>query len=165
MCALWQRFGRGARDPTSEAIALCLVEPKHFDASKDKAAARKEKAAQRVREKLKSVPQKRKASKALPAESRYRNHSQQHTAQTPEVNEDERAGQDEDVVMDPSNTEVRTDTRQILYTTVESKGRKQTTRSVGLEAVLEDVVNAKTRGINCYRAPPNIYFSNNATGE
>ncbi|KAI0065037.1 P-loop containing nucleoside triphosphate hydrolase protein, partial [Artomyces pyxidatus] len=29
--ALWQRFGRGARDPTLEAIAILFCEAKHFD--------------------------------------------------------------------------------------------------------------------------------------
>ncbi|KAJ7721901.1 P-loop containing nucleoside triphosphate hydrolase protein [Mycena metata] len=43
MCTLWQRFGRGARDPSCEAIALFLVEPMYFDQTKEEKAARKAK--------------------------------------------------------------------------------------------------------------------------
>jgi ATP-dependent DNA helicase RecQ len=43
MCTLWQRFGRGARDPKCEAIALFLVEPMYFDQTKEEKAARKAK--------------------------------------------------------------------------------------------------------------------------
>ncbi|KAJ6570683.1 P-loop containing nucleoside triphosphate hydrolase protein [Mycena sp. CBHHK59/15] len=43
MCTLWQRFGRGARNPGCEAIALFLVEPMYFDQTKEEKAARKEK--------------------------------------------------------------------------------------------------------------------------
>ncbi|KAF8135272.1 P-loop containing nucleoside triphosphate hydrolase protein, partial [Mycena galopus ATCC 62051] len=43
MCTLWQRFGRGARDPKCEAIALFLVEPMYFDETKVEKAARKAK--------------------------------------------------------------------------------------------------------------------------
>ncbi|KAJ7626573.1 P-loop containing nucleoside triphosphate hydrolase protein [Mycena polygramma] len=43
MCTLWQRFGRGARDPNCEAIALFLVEPMYFDQTKEEKAARKAK--------------------------------------------------------------------------------------------------------------------------
>lgn len=43
MCTLWQRFGRAARDFSLDAIALFLVEPKHFDDTKAEKAARKEK--------------------------------------------------------------------------------------------------------------------------
>ncbi|KAF7353121.1 p-loop containing nucleoside triphosphate hydrolase protein [Mycena sanguinolenta] len=43
MCTLWQRFGRGARDPNCEAIALWLVEPMYFDKTKEEKAANKAK--------------------------------------------------------------------------------------------------------------------------
>ncbi|KAJ7182545.1 hypothetical protein C8R43DRAFT_849396, partial [Mycena crocata] len=43
MCMLWQRFGRGARNPKCEAIALFLVEPMYFDQTKEEKAACKSK--------------------------------------------------------------------------------------------------------------------------
>lgn len=40
---LWQRFGRAARGPGTEAIAVLIVEPKYFDEEKEKAAKRADK--------------------------------------------------------------------------------------------------------------------------
>ncbi|EIW61392.1 P-loop containing nucleoside triphosphate hydrolase protein [Trametes versicolor FP-101664 SS1] len=40
---LWQRFGRAARGPGTEALAVLIVEPKHFDDEKEQAAARAQK--------------------------------------------------------------------------------------------------------------------------
>jgi superfamily II DNA/RNA helicase len=50
-CTFWQRIGRAARNPALQATALFFVESKHFDTSKEKAAARKEKAAEKSVEK------------------------------------------------------------------------------------------------------------------
>ncbi|KAJ7214689.1 P-loop containing nucleoside triphosphate hydrolase protein [Mycena rebaudengoi] len=50
MCTLWQRFGRAARDPECDAIALFLVEPMYFDETKEEKAARKVKRDERAAE-------------------------------------------------------------------------------------------------------------------
>ncbi|KAJ7231791.1 P-loop containing nucleoside triphosphate hydrolase protein [Mycena rebaudengoi] len=50
MCTLWQRFGRGARDPECEAIALFLVEPMYFDETKEEKAIHKAKRDERAAE-------------------------------------------------------------------------------------------------------------------
>lgn len=42
MCALWQRFGRAARDRDLEAVAIFLVEAKFFDEEREKAKMRKQ---------------------------------------------------------------------------------------------------------------------------
>ncbi|EPQ50064.1 hypothetical protein GLOTRDRAFT_67173, partial [Gloeophyllum trabeum ATCC 11539] len=47
MCTLWQRFGRGARDFSLTALAVLIVEPKHFDEEKKKAADAKRKRAEK----------------------------------------------------------------------------------------------------------------------
>jgi ATP-dependent DNA helicase RecQ len=54
MCTLWQRFGRGARDPNCEAIALWLVEPMYFDETKEEKAARKAKKEEKAKNKRKA---------------------------------------------------------------------------------------------------------------
>jgi hypothetical protein len=42
MCTLWQRFGRAARDPELDAIAILFVEPSRTDGNKEAKEARKE---------------------------------------------------------------------------------------------------------------------------
>ncbi|KAF8192846.1 P-loop containing nucleoside triphosphate hydrolase protein [Mycena galopus ATCC 62051] len=55
MCTLWQRFGRGARDPKCTAIALFLVEPMYFDETKEEKAARKAKREEKAKKKRKAL--------------------------------------------------------------------------------------------------------------
>ena len=46
---LWQRFGRAARDPSLDAVAILFVEGKYFDDEKDKRTrAQKRKAEQEL---------------------------------------------------------------------------------------------------------------------
>lgn len=54
MCTLWQRFGRGVRDPKCEAIALFLVEPMYFDETKEEKAVRKAKRQETAQKKRKA---------------------------------------------------------------------------------------------------------------
>ncbi|KAG2336031.1 hypothetical protein BDR05DRAFT_953645 [Suillus weaverae] len=43
LCTLWQWFGRGARDPSMEAMAFLLIESKYFDRSRQKKADNRDK--------------------------------------------------------------------------------------------------------------------------
>jgi superfamily II DNA/RNA helicase len=126
MCTLWQRFGRAARDRALVGRALFLVEPKHFDDEKDKAAIQKEKNIQQ------SVKRKRKDS-GVPGPTKKAAHC----------------------VADGPN-------KPIPSKIVAADQPESTMRKGGgdLEAAMEEVINAGTRGFGCYRKPVSNYFEN-----
>jgi superfamily II DNA/RNA helicase len=68
MCTLWQHFGQAARNKSLHGIGMLLVEPKYFDATKEKAAARLEAKKRKAVSKLeRSGPSKKRKKRTVAA--------------------------------------------------------------------------------------------------
>ncbi|KAI0674174.1 P-loop containing nucleoside triphosphate hydrolase protein [Trametes maxima] len=168
--SLWQRFGRAARGPGREAVAVLLAEPKYFD--EERAAA--EKRAEARAEKRKEGELK----KATAAEQRKRKRAEGETDETtgdsrPAVRP--RVGADSPVTSDsvePRTSNVsKYEQLQIMYKTsrretedTAPKKRKATTESAALSPELDSLVNAATRPFKCYRVPITAYYENDRAG-
>lgn len=147
LCTLWQRFGCAGE---SEATAVLLAEPQYFDDD------RKEK----IAKKMKRVA-KRKAGSPLAAPYAKRSGSTDHcqdpavvvVADDSEDSNSDTPTSDGDASVDESIFERRTDeAKQASY-------NAPPTRELG--SALDDLVNARTRGIPCRRIVPNTFFLNN----
>lgn len=167
LCTLWQRFGRSGRAAGSEATAILLVENTYFDQDrKKKLAAKLKSSAKRKAAKHGSVarPAKR------PALSTTTNGGIHSTPTTRPL--DDGDGELDSVlaenevtttIPDPPIFEKRSDEAKLTsYNKPQSQlnvGSKKRTLEIG--SALDDLINAATRGIECRRCVPNMYFGNN----
>ncbi|KAJ3764578.1 P-loop containing nucleoside triphosphate hydrolase protein, partial [Lentinula raphanica] len=128
MCTLWQRFGRAGRDFSLEAIAVLLVENSHFDTERVQVINRKRQAAAQASE--------RAAKRARP------NHAAESLAQS--------LGLDCSLA-----TRIARYSKRLMHA---APGARNSKKEVELGTPLDDMVNAATRGFNCYREPILLYF-------
>ncbi|KAI0636166.1 P-loop containing nucleoside triphosphate hydrolase protein [Trametes polyzona] len=170
MNSLWQRFGRAAREPEREAIAVLFVDSKYFDEEKEAARKRAEK--RRAAEELKAVEQvsrKRKrttgeedGSCAAPSEAGSR------------VTILEEASDLERMEAHPDVSFSDVDRLRVFFQTsgasrpaqVRKKARGRSTAGTEdgdeerLDAELDCLINAGSRHFRCYRKPVTAYFEN-----
>ncbi|EPQ50051.1 P-loop containing nucleoside triphosphate hydrolase protein [Gloeophyllum trabeum ATCC 11539] len=172
MCALWQRFGRGARDFRRTAFALFLVEPKHFDGEKEKAA--KAKARREANKKRKAIAHqdsnqtKKTRTSNSPASSvvptSTHNPAPRVPVMLPEsdaqpcavetVESADADGENDENANDGGYEELRE-----VYERAEMCGTTgKRTRTI--EPAMQDMINASTRTFKCFRIPVKVYFRN-----
>ncbi|KAI0669881.1 P-loop containing nucleoside triphosphate hydrolase protein [Trametes maxima] len=160
--SLWQRFGRAARGPGREAVAVLLAEPKYFD--EEKAAA--EKRAEARAEKRKEGE----LIKATTAEQRKRKHAEDETEEStgdkrPSVRQRMADGQVDSESAGLQMPELsQYEQLRIAYKTswreAETVPRKRVTESAVLSPELDNLVNVATRPFKCFRVPITAYYEN-----
>lgn len=177
MDSLWQRIGRAARGPGTEAVAVVLVEPKYFDEEKAAAAQRAEqRSAKRKEGELR---------KAVAAEQGKRKRAEDQTeggetsAARPATRRRTEAPE-ETVDTAPSNAAPMAtlpvlsecERLRIEYKTSEdAKSKKtpgkskKTEGSATLSPELDNMVNAGSRQHKCFRAPIFAFYENDRVGE
>lgn len=179
MCTIWQRIGRCVRRKDLEGKALIFVEGKFYDEEKQKKVDAAQKRADAKRKKLKC-----KAADDAAGQGSSREGAQMQTAAeasgsgsraaVQDVSGEQSASGEESEGEDGDAREEFLRERRILYSTpkvvegdsnARGKGRGKGRHAEELEPALDDMVNAGTReGLNCYRAPPMIYFGNDKLG-
>lgn len=147
LSTLWQRFGRGGRGEGT-AIALLLAEKKYFDEERAKST---EKKAEKVKRK---------------AAGHQGGRSAKHIALAPlvvasrEIKHEPLGSEDESIPVPPPST-MDDETRRILYnkqgTTDDKCGKKKADE---IDNVVDDLINAASRGIQCRRKVSTLYFGN-----
>ncbi|KAH7917502.1 P-loop containing nucleoside triphosphate hydrolase protein [Leucogyrophana mollusca] len=172
LCTLWQRFGRGARNPTLQATALLFVESKYLDANRQKKAENKEKRAQKQLKKKRKVDDTKDINSSGHPSKRLRLAAETPSGNGPALGGPEATMLQVDGVRSGAATEkdaqVSTDPRDELdaerervYAKRETKnGEKVKITGDGLEPAMDDLVNAATRHFKCYRRPVMVYFGN-----
>lgn len=153
MCTLWQRFGRGARAPDKEAVAILLVEAKHYDEEREKVAQRRE-------------AKKRKRSQTSAVASASVGQSGRPVIGNPSAREDMEIDSSDD---DDDANEVNTDqpesdeARRERYNqgnSILGSHSKKRRIDAPLEPAMDDMINAETRaGLGCRRKPISLYFN------
>ncbi|KAJ3768391.1 P-loop containing nucleoside triphosphate hydrolase protein [Lentinula raphanica] len=140
MCTLWQRFGRAGRDFSLEATAVLLVENSHFDADRIAAMNRKRKPSTQASA---SAVKLSSSSPLLCVDTR---------SQTQSFN----------LELDCSRSARVARYQKRLSHHV--PGARNIKRVEELGTPLDDMVNASSRSITCYREPVNLYFCNDSAG-
>jgi superfamily II DNA/RNA helicase len=151
LSTLWQRFGRGARNRSLEAVAIFLVEKEHFDAAKEKKA---ERTAQKLRKKWKCTSGKTPS----PAKKTLRL-----TNVSSDPNAPKETVHDIDLDFHTSDAEAEDEIDNELHTKYVDRMREKVVRKGKkreIEPEMDDLINAKSRSLNCRRRPINIYFEN-----
>lgn len=141
MCTLWQRFGRAARDPDLEGTAMLLVEPKHLDEEREKKVVRAE--AKKRKAENQGLPKTTKR-RAVPSKTGQPPHAIPVAHAVAPQDEDEK--------------------RRVLYTAKKGKSVSSTEvvkveRKREIEVAMDDMINAKKRGLGCRRKPLRLFFS------
>lgn len=167
LCTLWQRFGRSGRAVGSEATAILLVESTYFDEDRKKKLAAKLKSSAK-RKAAKHGPAARPAKRL--ALSTTTNEGPHPTPTTRPLEDDN--GELDNALAENEATpaipdlhifEKRSDeAKTASYNKPQSQsntGSKKRTLELG--SALDDLINAATRGIDCRRCVPNMYFGNN----
>ncbi|KIP02702.1 hypothetical protein PHLGIDRAFT_78720, partial [Phlebiopsis gigantea 11061_1 CR5-6] len=155
MDTLWQRFGRAARDAKREAIAILFVEAKYFDEDREKATERARK------------EEKRRANRAAQKEIGKRKAGDQEqervtkrSRRTGTTKGD--GGSDTDLEVDGERLslfeKLRVEYLQKMPKAQADKVKKTSSDGIGPE--LDNMVNARGRGIGCYRAPITAFYEN-----
>ncbi|KIM36265.1 hypothetical protein M413DRAFT_427700 [Hebeloma cylindrosporum] len=162
MSTLWQRFGRGGRDQSLEAVAIFLVEKEHFDETKERKAEKKSKKAAAKKRNQKS------RNDGPPPEKRPR--TSQHA---PVLQARQLPNQEVVIESDGTSSESESDAEGCeqlneRYTTRPidqsiKRKRKRADREIG--PAMDDFINAKRRGFPCRRKPSNAFFQNNKAGK
>ncbi|KAJ3555330.1 hypothetical protein NM688_g2638 [Phlebia brevispora] len=151
--ALWQRFGRAARDPSLEAIVVLFVEARYFDDAKAIAAER-------------TVEKKRKeARKAVERETSKRKHALESQAdrRAKRAKTIEKVGDasDSNDGPDQGSPTVYEILRAVYRQSVQNcanKGKKASVEDLTPE--MDNLVNACWREFKCYRAPIMAFYEN-----
>jgi hypothetical protein len=174
MSTLWQRFGRGGRNRKLEAIGIFLVEKEHFDEEK---ARKAEKKAQKM------VTKKRKQKKSNEGPSSPRKQVRTSGSQTTVLQVRQHPNQELEVATGPRSVQVESDSgssdsesnaemsEQLneRYTALppvnQSKTRKKRRVDRDVDPAMDDLINAKSRGLPCRCKPSNAYFQNNKASE
>ncbi|KAJ3715337.1 P-loop containing nucleoside triphosphate hydrolase protein [Lentinula raphanica] len=156
MCTLWQRFGRAGRDFSLEATAVLLVENSHFDADRIAAMNRKRK------------PSTQASASAVKRARTDQSHNAATTVSSDAVSSsspllcvDTRSQtQSFDLELDCSRSARVARYQKRLSHHV--PGARNIKRVEELGTPLDDMVNASSRSITCYREPVNLYFCNDS---
>ena len=156
MCTLYQRIGRAIRSGEGSATALILVEPEFFDEEREEKQARK-------RKKEESADSAVKGGDGAERGNKRRKTDDASVPTTVEVVI--RGGPDSVVTARDSLLA----SRRVLYDTLaapapKKKGRAKAKSAVAIEPALDDMINAQSRGFNCYRIPGQLYFGNDRIG-
>lgn len=177
LCTLWQRFGRAARDRLRHAIALLLVESSHFDDVKAKSAARSEKrkAAKAIKKRgapatAEQPPNKRRAAGAssqppvvvpivvpVPVPEDVANDSDSDHEEDQDVNGAPPA------IVSPV-VSMSDEERRDLYTALPEHNVKGVRKHHGIVPAMDDFINCTSRGLTCFRKPPDLFFNNDKCG-
>jgi hypothetical protein len=177
MDTLWQRFGRGGRDPSLQATGVLLVEDSCYDLHRARAlkrgAQRKRKAGAQPTEA--SRPSKR-VQTSITTQTTGPSFTTASAAEGEEEgeNEEEEAEQDEEADKDSTPADIlqymdmsiirRTDVqRRYAYhhtSTLRSAKNGKQPNSLLLGTALDDLVNAPTREIKCRRRVPTLFYDN-----
>ncbi|THG96024.1 hypothetical protein EW026_g5739 [Hermanssonia centrifuga] len=185
LCALWQRFGRGARDREKEATAIFFVEAKYLDEERAKKEARKvaKKAKQagqskgrkrgRKQEDVGDGPSmKRIARELVPSQSHpiMASSSTPATIQTRtdlasgpsqmKIAEDVKNESESEQESDASEEDEEDGLHRALYAQPTSQPAVNKTKRVELEPAMDDFINAGERKLKCRRRPVRWYFDN-----
>lgn len=160
LCSLWQRFGRGARDPNCQAMAIVFVESKFFDHSRSKKAENK------VKKMLKAAQKKWPATEGTGSEPVLQKRcpdGPQEFANTVALPSPSPTVMSNTQVLESIGLDAQ---RVVEYSKHETKGGQRVKR-VGdeLGPAEDDFVNAATRHFGCYRRPIMLYFGNNGHGK
>ncbi|CDO74559.1 hypothetical protein BN946_scf184632.g16 [Trametes cinnabarina] len=170
--SLWQRFGRAARGPGTNAVAVLLAEPKFFDEERAAAAKRAEKRAGKKREEelnraVASEQAKRKRSETVGAASRT---DARPTIRPRTMGESNTTAHEERTESAQSEVPSMCQQLRIVFktsavenaATAESRVGKGKKASSGnsLSPEMDSLVNAGTRPFRCYRIPINAYYEN-----
>lgn len=169
LCSIWQRIGRAARGDGSTAKAVVFVEKKYLDVNRQK---KDEKAAQRL---IQAATKKRKASSnatnarpskqtvLAPSAAANINQAVLSTSNSREFNINDfqaAAARDEEGGVAVELQRQSYHSSRNLYRSIVSDQKDHS-----IEPALDDMVNARTRGFNCRRQPPTIYFGNDSCGK
>lgn len=177
MDSLWQRIGRAARGPGTEAVAVIIAEPKHFDEEKEAAIKRAEKRKEKRKE--------TEVKKAVAAEQRKRKRAEDPGEEVesgrasgsrlrPDQAVDITAGTSENgpsgaVAAAPVMSEY--EKLRVEFKSSQAKAAKpgaskaKKVESGVLSPELDNVVNAATRSFRCYRIPVQAYYENDRAGK
>lgn len=183
--ALVQRMGRGGRNLSSEAVGIFFVESKLFDEERQLAIVKKERKAMKrkighvsfIKEEAVNV---KRARGGVGSSTQMAGSSAMAQALDTDVNMHDGwtearsgAGQNDESEMatgttaiQPAEVEESDAARCIRYeeqpkkTTEPQRAKK---REQELEVVMDDLINAGFRGLQCRRRPLNIFFHNDQT--
>jgi hypothetical protein len=172
MSTLWQRFGRGGRNRKLEAIGIFLVEKEHFDEEKARKAEKKaqkmvaKKRKQKKANENPSSPRKQARTSGQTTVLQVRQHPNQELAVAtgPRSVETDSGSSDSE-----SNAAEMSEQLNERYTALppvdQSKTRKKRRVDRDIDPAMDDLINAKSRGLPCRRKPSNAYFQNNKASE
>lgn len=165
MCALWQRFGRGARGPGTEAVAIFLVESKYFDEEREKAEERRQQAKKRKLNKAGAVAAHSSALAPSAPTALVQANVERSNGHDEAMSEDEDQDVPRPVAAYPDNDDAR---RARYKQTAEHEvkiGTKKRKADVLLEEPIDDFINADRRnGLGCRRKPVSLYFNTSQIG-
>lgn len=177
MDTLCQRFGRVARGPGTEGVAILFAEDKYFDDAKEKARQAAE-ARQKAREEKASNAEKRKREQA---ETRAQKRARPSAPSPAEAlrpitnNIDSESATTTIVQSGLATTRPSLSVHEALrieYAQTEDKEkdtahRNQTKSADGVPNIapeMDNLINAATREFGCYRVPINAYYENDRRG-
>ncbi|CDO76692.1 hypothetical protein BN946_scf184975.g1 [Trametes cinnabarina] len=178
---LWQRFGRAARDPSKEALAVLLVDAKYFDEEKEAARKRVEKRREAAIARAERTESGKRArgdegvqQEQQPGGSRKRARPEESRASR-DSPRGESGGKDTRTVSKQASETSRLteyETLRVSYRTGHQKleanagGGKKARRAdddgsnVALDMEMDCLVNAATRVFRCYRKPITAFYEN-----
>lgn len=154
LSALWQRFGRAARDRMLEGTALLFAEKEYFDDVRDDKRKRQER-----KKKATSAPDNQPAAKR-----RVINSSTTVGIAQPEEGDGAQATSsgstaDTPIVTDEQLRELMRPSASKLERVSRQKKEKE------LDQAMDLLINANYRGVGCRRKVFNIQFDNGSAGE
>lgn len=188
MDTMWQRFGRVARGPGTEGVAILFAEDKYFDDAKEKARLAAEAKKQAQEEKARNI-EKRKHEQAqaarqrrpqsaddqspteafLPASNNHRNGPEnssvdaapaQHMSTDPNTSASSSSLSVHDMLrIEYTQAQIEIDAR-----TKRGKEKEVDGTTLAVSPEMDSFINAATRTFACYRVPINAYYQNDRRG-
>ncbi|KAI0337895.1 P-loop containing nucleoside triphosphate hydrolase protein, partial [Trametopsis cervina] len=159
---LWQRFGRWGRSRETEATGIFLVEPKHFDEEREKAAKRKE-LGQAVKKRKRDAAR---LGKGKERENPPAKHGDNHSDSGSEDGDSESdvdgpgevpaggSGTAAEVLIEDEES------RRMRYAErPEAESKKPKKQERKLEAAMDDLINAERRKLKCRKTPLALTFN------
>ncbi|KAI0641185.1 P-loop containing nucleoside triphosphate hydrolase protein [Trametes meyenii] len=170
MDSLWQRFGRAARGPGTEAIAVLFAEAKYFNQEKESAAKRSEDR-KHAAEKKSAEMELKKRKRSNDDAKRIEVPSDSIEPEGADVINSTRTHRDTAAREGPAALteyeQLRVSYRQarpacLLKQASREKSRGQNKQLQELSAEMDNLVNASTRRFKCYRTPITAFYGNDA---
>ncbi|KAG6875408.1 hypothetical protein C0992_003988 [Termitomyces sp. T32_za158] len=157
MATLWQRFGRAGRDRSIEATAVLLAEKEYMDEFRKKKLARE-------------ATKKRKQVEILSPAKKTRTNSTENTISiTSLASSSSKQPLGNNNSDEEEKTNFRLEDLRLRYmesSTQSSLSRKTSRKKKSdLEPVMDDFINADSRGYPCRKTPILIYFDNDKAGK